>query len=75
MPGSIENACPGTSRVGVAGDDVRIFVGFDADAVTGAVDEVVAVAVLGDDAPADGVDFFARRTHDRRVDRCRLCPL
>ena len=75
MPGSIENAWPGTSGSGVAGDDVRILMGLDADAVTGAMDEEVAVAVLGDDASADGIDVFARSPDDSRVDRRGLCAL
>ena len=69
MPGSIEKAWPGSSGVRVAGDDVRVLVLLDADAVAGAVDELLAPAGLGDDPPGRGVDLLARRADDRRGHR------
>ena len=69
MPGSTEKAWPGASASQLPADDVRVLVLLDADAVAGAVDEVVAVAALGDDAPGDGVDVLARRADDRRRHR------
>ena len=44
MPGSIENAIPGSSTSVVALDDVRLLVRLEADAVARAVDEVLAEA-------------------------------
>ena len=57
----------------VALDDVRILVGFDADAVARAVDELSAVAGARDDRPGRGVDVLARRAHDRGLHRRSLC--
>ena len=51
---------PGSSELGVAGDDVRLLVRLQADAVAGAVDEVLAVAGGGDDVAGGGVDRLAR---------------
>ncbi len=63
MPGSMLNALPGSSGSSVARDEVRILVGFEPDAVAGAVDEPVAEPARRDD-PASG-----------RVDRPRTsCP-
>src|SRR5690606_24613481 len=64
-PGQVEAGLDGEGEAGlqrfsVAGDDVRVLVAFDADAVAGAVDEVVAVAGLGDDVAGGGVDRLAR---------------
>ena len=75
MPGSTENACPGVERLAVAADDVGVFVLLDADAVAGAMDEVRAVAAVGDDAAGDAVDVLARRADGRGVDRgrCASC--
>ena len=65
MPGSTLNACPGTSGVRLPGDDVRILVGLGADAVTGAVHEVLAVAGVVDHGARRGVDRLARRADGR----------
>ena len=46
---------PAAERAGVAGDDVRVLVGLDPDAVPGAVNEQVAEAGVGDDAAGHGV--------------------
>src|SRR5439155_9690423 len=59
---------PGHERRGVAGHDVRVFVGLGADAVTGAVHEVVAVASVGDDVARRRVDVFAPGTDGGRAD-------
>ena len=53
----------------VAFDDVRVLVRLDADAVAGAVDELLAVSGSGDDRPGRGVDVFAGRADGRRLDR------
>ena len=47
---------PGSSGSRVARDDVRLLVRLQADAVAGAVDEVLAVAGRGDDVAGGGVD-------------------
>ena len=60
MPGSIEKACPARAARS-SGDEVRILVLLEADAVTGAVDEAIAGARRGDGRPGDGVDRLARR--------------
>ena len=56
MPGSTEKAWPGSKRLGVAPDDVGVLVLLQADAVAGAVDEVLAVAGVGDDVAGHAVD-------------------
>ena len=61
------NAWPGCERQVVARDHVRVLVGLDADAVTGAVDEPVAVAGVGDDVARRRVDGGARRADGRRL--------
>ena len=57
---------PGGERPLVALDDVRVLVLLHADAVAGAVDEVLAVPGVGDDPPADPVDVLARRADGGR---------
>src|SRR2546428_105462 len=42
-------------KLAVSGDEVGVFVFFEPDSVAGAVDEVVAVAAAGDDAPRDRI--------------------
>ena len=54
----------GLERGAVARDDVGVFVLLDADAVAGAVDELLAPAGLGDDPAGGGVDLLARRADD-----------
>ena len=69
MPGSMLNAWPGCERQVVAGDDVRVLVRLDADAVAGAVDEPVAEPGVGDHVARGGVDVLARRADGRRPHR------
>ena len=60
MPGSIEKAWPGASARVVALHDVGVLVLLDADAVARAVEELLAVARVGDDHPRGGIDVLAR---------------
>ena len=60
MPGSILNVCPGSEGSGVPRHDVRILVRLGADAVTGAMHEVLAVPRVGDHRPRRRVDGFTR---------------
>lgn len=53
---------------GVARDEVGILVGLDADAMTRAVDKVLAEAARGDAAPGDRVDILTALPHSRRRD-------
>ena len=62
----------GNERRVVARDHVRVFVRLGADAVTGPVDERVAVSRVGDDAPRRGVDVLTRAC--RRSPRARRPP-
>src|SRR5205814_452507 len=50
----------GGDPLAVSGDDERVLVLLEADAVAGAVDEVGAVAAVGDDAAGHGVDVLGR---------------
>ena len=60
-PGLDREAHPGLERVRLALDHVRRLVRGQADAVPGAVDEVLAVAGLGDHRARRPVDVLARR--------------
>ena len=66
-PGFHAERVPGHQWRRVAGDDVGILVGLGADAVTGAVHEVLAVAGVGDDHPRRPVDVLARHADDGRL--------
>src|SRR5438067_2065972 len=63
---------PRGQRVAVAADDVRILVLLQPDAVAGAMDEVLAVAAVVDDAAGDGVDVLACRADPGGIDGSRL---
>ena len=54
----------GRQRGAVARDDVGVLVLLDADAVTGAMDELLAPARVGDDPAGGGVDLLARGADD-----------
>ncbi len=69
MPGSMLNAWPTSSGSELPSHDVGILVGLQADAVTGSVDEVLAVPGLGDDSAGGAVDLLARCSHHGRRDR------
>src|SRR5262249_34804920 len=56
----------------IAGHDVRLLVGLDADAVAGAVDEPVAQAGTGDDAPRRRVHLLTGYADTRRPYRLLL---
>ena len=58
MPGSIEKHMPGCKRLGLSLDHVGRLVRGHADAVPRAVQELLAVAGLGDDAPTGAVDLL-----------------
>ena len=60
MPGSIEKAIPSRSGSRVAGDDVRVLVALEPDAVAGPVEERLAVALGLDRAARRGVHRFGR---------------
>ena len=58
MPGSMLNALPTSSGRVVARHDVRILVALEADAVAGAMDEVLAEAGVGDHLAAGRIDVL-----------------
>ena len=67
MPGSIENAMPGSRTASLPATMYGSSWVSSADAVAGAVDEVLAVAGRGDDVARGGVDRLrASRPGGRR---------
>ena len=56
MPGSMLKACPARSGSVVAGDEVRLLVRLQPDAVAEPMDELVAVAAVADDLARDLVE-------------------
>src|SRR5690606_9763619 len=54
-------------------DDVRLFVGFEADPVPGPVDEEVAIPALRDHVSSCCVDIGGKRTGSHGIDRGFLC--
>ena len=71
-PGLDREGHPLAKRLAVAGDDVRVLVAFEPDAVPGSVEERVAVALCLDRTPRRGVDLFGRDTRPNRTRRRRL---
>ena len=63
----------GRERQLVALDDVRVLVCLDADAMAGAVDELLAVSGSRDDRASGRVDVLTGRAHGGRLHRRGLC--